>query len=288
MAIVKSFAVGEGDMFYIKHDNKTLTIIDCCLSKSDEKKEYILEELKNLKDIDFNRFILTHPHDDHTRGFEDLTKEIKINNIYRTIDQFIKQKKNLNEKTSSPKILDLFNNITNSWFNKPKGSRGSSNLECLWPDKNNPEFLDAKKNGDWNNVSPVIRFVDSGYSFIWFGDLEIPMLEEFFNQEKDIISPTDIVFAPHHGRESGKIPDALLKKLNPQLIVIGEIEDKDDIADYGKYKTISRANSGDITFYIENGKCYIFTENKIVKTEPVIPHKIKALFPGSCPYTLIN
>lgn len=31
MIIIKSFSVGNGDMFYIKHINNTLTMIDCNL-----------------------------------------------------------------------------------------------------------------------------------------------------------------------------------------------------------------------------------------------------------------
>jgi hypothetical protein len=30
MSIVKSFSVGDGDMFYIKHNSDNFTTIDCC------------------------------------------------------------------------------------------------------------------------------------------------------------------------------------------------------------------------------------------------------------------
>ncbi len=30
MSIVKSFSVGDGDMFYIEHNSDSFTIIDCC------------------------------------------------------------------------------------------------------------------------------------------------------------------------------------------------------------------------------------------------------------------
>ena len=29
MSIIKSFAVGEGDMFYIEHNSDNFTVIDC-------------------------------------------------------------------------------------------------------------------------------------------------------------------------------------------------------------------------------------------------------------------
>jgi len=43
MSIVKSFSVGNGDMFYINHNTDNFTTIDCCLS--DEVKDDILEEI---------------------------------------------------------------------------------------------------------------------------------------------------------------------------------------------------------------------------------------------------
>lgn len=38
MSIVKSFSVGDGDMFYIDHNSDNFTTIDCCYS-DDENKE---------------------------------------------------------------------------------------------------------------------------------------------------------------------------------------------------------------------------------------------------------
>jgi hypothetical protein len=45
MVIVKSFSVGNGDMFYIKHGSDNFSIIDCCLT--DENKKIIVNEIKN-------------------------------------------------------------------------------------------------------------------------------------------------------------------------------------------------------------------------------------------------
>ena len=43
MSIVKSFSVGDGDMFYIDHNSDNFTTIDCCYS-DDENKETRSEE----------------------------------------------------------------------------------------------------------------------------------------------------------------------------------------------------------------------------------------------------
>ena len=60
MSIIKSFSVGNGDMFYIEHNSDNFTIIDCYLSK-DNKEEITDEILFKLRDKDISRFISTHP-----------------------------------------------------------------------------------------------------------------------------------------------------------------------------------------------------------------------------------
>ena len=49
MSIVKSFSVGDGDMFYIDHNSDNFTTIDCCYS-DDENKETNFEEMKEIAD----------------------------------------------------------------------------------------------------------------------------------------------------------------------------------------------------------------------------------------------
>lgn len=44
MSKVKSFSVGNGDMFYIRHNSDNFTTIDCCLT--DDVKDDILDEIE--------------------------------------------------------------------------------------------------------------------------------------------------------------------------------------------------------------------------------------------------
>lgn len=37
MTIIKSFSVGNGDMFAIRHHSDNFTIIDCCMCKIESK-----------------------------------------------------------------------------------------------------------------------------------------------------------------------------------------------------------------------------------------------------------
>lgn len=43
MSIIKSIAVGNGDMFYIKHGSSNFTIIDC--NMDEENKKEITDEI---------------------------------------------------------------------------------------------------------------------------------------------------------------------------------------------------------------------------------------------------
>ena len=58
MSVIKSFSVGNGDMFYIKHNSDNFTIIDCNLI--DDVKEDILDEIDAQRDTKgIERFIRT-------------------------------------------------------------------------------------------------------------------------------------------------------------------------------------------------------------------------------------
>ena len=71
MPVVKSFAVGNGDMFYIKHSSDNFTMIDCDLCE--ENAETFIDEMKReSKGKGITRFISTHPDEDHFGGIERL------------------------------------------------------------------------------------------------------------------------------------------------------------------------------------------------------------------------
>ena len=69
MTIIKSLSVGNGDLYYIKHNSDNFTIIDCCIPS--EKKDEIIAELKDASsNKGIQRFISTHPDEDHIHGLE--------------------------------------------------------------------------------------------------------------------------------------------------------------------------------------------------------------------------
>lgn len=77
MSIIKSFSVGDGDMFYIDHNSDNFSIIDCCMD--DGNKEAITQEIKDkISKKGIIRFISTHPDEDHLQGLKYLDEQIGI------------------------------------------------------------------------------------------------------------------------------------------------------------------------------------------------------------------
>ena len=90
---------------------------------------------------------------------------------------------------------------------------------------------------------------------LWMGDLET----EFMEKVKDVITPeaSDILFAPHRGRKSGRVPTDWLDKIDPTLIVVGEAPSS-DLTYYNEWNTITQNSAGDIVFECLSGKTNVF------------------------------
>ena len=69
------------------------------------------------------------------------------------------------------------------------------------------------------------------------GDLETEFMEEIRDDVQ--LAKIDLLFAPHHGRDSGRIPGKMLETLDPEIIVVGEAPSK-HLNYYAGYKTITQ------------------------------------------------
>jgi len=90
------------------------------------------------------------------------------------------------------------------------------------------------------------------------GDLEATFMEKV----KDDISMdrADILFAPHHGRKSGKVPKKWLDEMNPSMVVIGEAESSH--LDYHAGRdTLTQNSCGDIVLECVRGAAHVFVRN---------------------------
>lgn len=274
MVKIKSFSTNNGDMFYIKHASDNFTIIDCCIDE--ENKASILNELINeSKSKNITRLISTHPDDDHIRGLKYLTENYSIPNFY-----CVKNKATKNEPTDdfkkycelrdSEKVFYLYKNCSRKWMNKSDDERDSSGINIKWPDTSNIDFLnaleDAKNGKDPNNISPIITYsLKNNITAYWFGDL----LTDYMNSIKDNVNwiEADIVFASHHGRSSGRIPNDILEKIKPKIVIIGEAP-SENLDYYTGYETITQNTAKDIVIICDDNTADFFVSNENYKTGP--------------------
>ena len=276
MSIIKSISVGNGDMFYIKHGSSNFTIIDC--NMDDTNKQKITDEIiseSNNKDI--TRFISTHPDEDHIHGLKYLDDKIGILNFYCVKNEATKSdetddfKKYCELRDSDKKAFYIYEGCSRCWMNQNDEEKkyGSSGINILWPITDNEDYkaelLNAKEGKSPNNISPIIKYsLSNGVTVLWFGDLENSFMEKI----KDTVElpEADIIFAPHHGRSSGKIPKEWMESISPKIVIIGEAP-SEKINYLSNYNTITQNTAGDIILDCESGivDIYVSNENYSVK-----------------------
>ncbi|WP_303880445.1 hypothetical protein [Desulfovibrio piger] len=270
MNLIKSFSVGNGDMFYIFHQSSNFTIIDCNINEYN--RDRIVDELKFLStNKDITRFISTHPDEDHLHGLKFLNEQMEIPNFYCVKNNAIEDNatedfKYYCQRRDSDKAFYVYKDCKRKWMNEDDEINrfGSAEIDFLWPDINNIDFqkeLDLAAQGkSFNNLSPIFTCtLKNSATIMWMGDIETSFIEKIKN---NISWPSiDILFAPHHGRESGKVPPDILKKLSPSIIVIGE-GPSEHLTYYNGYNTITQNSAGDILFKCMDYKVQIYTSKK--------------------------
>jgi len=273
MSKIKSFSVGDGDMFYIDHGSDNFSIIDCSLPNDDyERSNNILKEIEQIDNINgITRFISTHPDQDHIRGLKELDDKINILNFYCVKNEATKEDETTDFKhycslrDSEKKSFYLYKGCMRKWMNQKCNERGTSGLNILWPILDNKHFKDALQQANDgespNNISPIIKYnLKNGVTAIWMGDLETEFMENIID-DVELLEKVNILFAPHHGRDSGKIPEKWLKQMNPDIIVIGEAL-SEDLNYYDGYNTITQNSAKDITFVCNSGDIDVYVESE--------------------------
>lgn len=266
MSVIKSFSVGNGDLCYIRHGSDNFTIIDCNLT-GERDDEMINEMISQVRPNDMTRFISTHPDQDHFGGIEALHSKMPIYNFYVVKNNALKDpettsfKKYCSLRDDEAKAFYIFKGCSRKWMNRGDDVRNTAGISILWPDIKNTFFQSALASCNlgesYNNVSAVIRYsLQGGASVMWLGDLETQFMEDI--EDSIDLEKTTIVFAAHHGRKSGKIPDSWLKKLDPQIIIIGEAPSR-HLDYYTGYEKITQNKAGDITMDLVGDKVHFYS-----------------------------
>lgn len=266
MSIIKSFSVGNGDMFYIKHDVDSFSIIDCCMNE--HNRERILRELlRESRGKTITRFVSTHPDDDHIRGLEYLNQNMPVQNFYCVENGANKfhATNDFNQYCSlrdSDKAYYLKRGCRRKWLNESDYQMGGAGIQILWPDTGNQDYVVALVQaaiwGSPNNISPIIQYSEGGARVLWMGDMETDFMEAIGAPPG--LGRVDILFAPHHGRKSGRVPKSWLDILAPGIIVVGEAP-SEHLNYYSSYNTIKQNTAGSLLFECAGGEINVYAWN---------------------------
>jgi Metallo-beta-lactamase superfamily len=264
MSIVRSFATGLGDTYYIEHNSDNFTIIDCRIP---EDRDDLVEEIcERSAPKGITRFISTHPDDDHIRGLVRLDDALEILNFYVVKNEATKPEDTVDfarycELRDSSKAFYLEKGCSRKWMNVGSEDRSTSGLSILWPKLSDPDFKNvlasAKDGGSPNNLSIILKYsIESSATMLWFGDLETAFMETI--EDRVDLPQADVVFAAHHGR--AKMPASWIDQLDPRVIVIGEAP-KEHLEYYDGRDHLRQNTAGDITFDNRSGRTHVYVGN---------------------------
>ena len=264
MTIVKSFATGYGDTYYIRHNSDNFTIIDCHIPVD---RDDIIEEIEEESlGKGVTRFISTHPDDDHIKGLVRVDDALGLRNFYVVENQATKPDYTVDferycELRESDKAFYVRKGCSRRWMNESGNGRHSSGISILWPDVDNPDFKNvltsAADGGSPNNLSTIIKYsLNDGVTMLWLGDLETDFMETI---EDEIELPkADVVFAAHHGR--ARMPAAWIDQMDPRIIVLGEAP-REHLEYYDGRDHLRQNTAWDITFENESGRTDVYVGN---------------------------
>ena len=264
MSRVKSFSVGHGDMYYIRHGSDNFTVIDCCIP-DDREGEILPEIAARSQGKGIIRFISTHPDQDHIAGLVELDDLMQFVNFYCVRNNATKSTSTADFERyctlrDSDRAYYVSRNCTRKWMNQADDARGSAGINILWPILGNEHhesaLQDAVAGLPPNNISCIVKYqLEGGVTMMWMGDLETDFMEKI--EDLFELPEVDILFAPHHGRTSGRVPSKWLSEMDPGLIVVGEAP-SEYLDYYAGYDVITQNSTGDLLFDCTLDKVHIY------------------------------
>lgn len=232
--------------------------------------------LKALNITTIFRFIISHPDMDHLDGIRDLYSDFEVINTWDTNNNKVKERNSFfagynwedwsfysdlraGNKSSITKRLTPLAGDKQSFWNEDYITILSPTSELV-NSANQP-------NGDIHDASFVILYTppktNGGFWKILFaGDSHDNTWNFILSKYKLEVSNIDVLFAPHHGRDSGR-DFGFLSILKPRITLLGNASSKH--LNYSNYPKIRITNNQagfvildikpeGLTVYVENGE----------------------------------
>lgn len=232
-----------------------------------------IEYLKKISVGDIWRFIVTHPDMDHLDGIKDFYQEFKPAHTWDT-DNNKKIEQEANFSGFNPDDWKFYTDLRDGKYDASKrlsllsGNEGQfwteDNLKILCPTK---ELCQAANEcGDYNDSSYVLLFTPpkhngKSWKILFSGDSHDKSWEHILKNYSEEIANIDVLFAPHHGRDSNRSFE-FVKILNPKVTLFGNAS-ASHLA-YSKYPKIRLTNNqaGYIILDIDGTSINFYVKNK--------------------------
>jgi len=172
-------------------------------------------EKKNLKSI--FRFISTHPHMDHYKGFGTLNETASISNLWIVKNNFGPNKST--KKSSRKSDWNSYKEFRDSKSITTKETKTSKNNVLRPMEKSSddfyysdaikvlsptPELLKLAEESKNANIMSYVLLIQYGpHKIVLGGDAEEENWQYIYKNYPDIIKDVTVLKAPHHGRENG-------------------------------------------------------------------------------------
>lgn len=230
---------GESIVFFIKADGNIVYtgIVDCYKTKEQNIVRKILEE-ERVEKVDF--ICWTHPHDDHTVGFDEIWDQYCTKETCFCCTDIAKAESNLYSDDAMAVFRNMLKIQQESRKRKKirikylKDATQAERLRCV---RNNVQYEfrihsfapnsamlgeriieDKEARGNVYSIGLFLFFGE--YSIMLAGDVENPVMRRI--DDGDIEYPVDYIKIPHHGSVSADfLPDKLKNlSIKPPSIAI--------------------------------------------------------------------
>jgi beta-lactamase superfamily II metal-dependent hydrolase len=193
------------------------------------------------------RYVQTHPDLDHMRGLAAIKdRGIRIRNFWDASHEKIPEFKNSSDKlewsayqyfrsgVTEATVLRLFQGGEGSYWNSdPSGNGNHDGIEILSPTREIARR--ATQQGNWNNLSYVLRINYLGYRIVLGGDADESIWEALADDYGDDLW-CNVYKASHHGRDSGYSAKAMrLMAPSHTVVSVGKKPQTDASNKYRNY-----------------------------------------------------
>ncbi len=242
---------GQGDSTLLVSDG-VATLVD---ATTGEEAEKVLDHLKKRGIQKIDHFVLTHPHEDHIGGAEEVLKKFQVENIYM-------KRPTVGTEPTTSVYLNLLKEI----------KRQGKKVHAVQPDdqfqcgKFEMCFLGpVEEYKDLNDQSLVLQARYGEVSFLITGDQETPA-ENDLVARRGLALKSTVLKVGHHGSStsSGK---TFLKAVAPQYAVISC--GKGNTYGHPHRSLISRLEDQNIVYYRTDtqGTITFYTDGVHLKEE---------------------